>query len=273
MNWHNVITIARKDIKEVRENKSIWIPMIVVFLIFSVVLPVIFILAILHTAESELMTEPMKTFFQNMPTSLTNQIAGMTLEQQMIYLAVTYFFAPLFLILPLMVSNIFAVDSFAGEKERKTIEALLYTPTTDKELIMGKLLAAFVPSQIIAWIGFVIYSIVVNLTGYPTFGRIFFPGLLWVVLMLWIVPAVSLFGLGVSVLVSIKAKSFQEAYQISGTVVLPFVAILLMQIFGVIYLSIWFTLVLGLLFWVVDWIILYIGTKRFRRGEIIANMV
>jgi ABC-type Na+ efflux pump permease subunit len=41
-----------------------------------------------------------------------------------------------------MVSSVLAADSFAGEKERKTLEALLYTPTTDRELFTAKLLEA-----------------------------------------------------------------------------------------------------------------------------------
>ena len=39
-----------------------------------------------------------------------------------------YLLAPLFLIVPLMVSAVLAADAFAGEKERRTLEALLHLP-------------------------------------------------------------------------------------------------------------------------------------------------
>ena len=39
-----------------------------------------------------------------------------------------YLLAPLFLIVPLMVSAVLAADAFAGEKERKTLERLLHLP-------------------------------------------------------------------------------------------------------------------------------------------------
>ena len=39
-----------------------------------------------------------------------------------------YLLAPLFLIVPLMVSAVLAADAFAGEKERKTLESLLHLP-------------------------------------------------------------------------------------------------------------------------------------------------
>ena len=37
------------------------------------------------------------------------------------------------------------------EKERKTLEALLYTPTTDRELLIAKMLGAWLPAVAIAW--------------------------------------------------------------------------------------------------------------------------
>ena len=39
-----------------------------------------------------------------------------------------YLLAPLFLIVPLMVSAVLAADAFAGEKERRTLESLLHLP-------------------------------------------------------------------------------------------------------------------------------------------------
>ena len=49
----------------------------------------------------------------------------MTEIQVMIYIMALYFFAPFFLIIPQMASSVIVSDSFAGEKERKTIEAPL----------------------------------------------------------------------------------------------------------------------------------------------------
>ena len=63
----------------------------------------------------------------------------------MVVLMLGFLFAPMFLILPLMVASIIGADSIVGEKERKTLEALLYTPATDRELYLAKLLSAVVP--------------------------------------------------------------------------------------------------------------------------------
>ena len=48
-------------------------------------------------------------------------------EQLPIVLILGYLIAPLFLILPLVISCVIAAEAFVGEKERKTLEALLYT--------------------------------------------------------------------------------------------------------------------------------------------------
>ena len=42
------------------------------------------------------------------------------------------------------------------------MEALLYSPTSDTELFLGKVLAAVVPAISISWITYIVYIIVVN---------------------------------------------------------------------------------------------------------------
>ena len=77
--------------------------------------------------------------------------AALAIIKALIVLILVYFFAPFYLILPLMVASVIAADSFAGEKERKTLEALLYTPTTDGELFLAKMLSAWTPAVAVAW--------------------------------------------------------------------------------------------------------------------------
>jgi ABC-type Na+ efflux pump permease subunit len=190
----------------------------------------------------------------------------------MVVLVLVYMLAPLFLILPLMVASVIAADSFAGEKERKTLEALLYTPTTDGELFLAKLLSAWLPALGVAWCGFILYSVVANLAAWPTMGKIFFPNLMWLILAVWVAPAVAGLGLGVTVLVSVRAQGFQEAYQLGAVVVLPILLLVIGQATGVMYFNIWLVLLLGLLFWVVDLLILWYGGRTFRRQQLATQM-
>jgi fatty-acid desaturase len=99
-------------------------------------------------------------------------------------------------------------------------------------------------------------------------GRVFFPNLMWVVLAVWVAPAVAGLGLGVTVLVSVRAQGFQEAYQLSAVVVLPILLLLIGQATGVMYFSTWLVALLGLVFWVLDLLILWYGGRTFRRQRL-----
>lgn len=272
MNWRAIRAIVRKDLKVVLQNKGVMIPIIVIPLVFLVVLPGLAGLApLLEDAPGEALSE-MRGFLEGMPAGMRESIAGYDEAQTVVVLALVYFLAPMYLILPLMVASVIAADSFAGEKERKTLEALLYTPTSDRDLLVAKMLSSMVPAVAIAWIGFLLYSVTANVAAWGTMGRVFFPNLMWVFLALWVAPAVAGLGLGITVLVSSRAETFQEAYQLGGVVVVPILLLVVGQATGVLYFSSWLVLALGLFFWIVDAVLFYLGARRFRRSELAAGM-
>jgi len=70
------------------------------------------------------------------------------------------------------------------------------------------------------------------------------------------------------VLVSSRVHSFQEAYQLGGMVVIPIVLLVIGQATGVMYFSVWLVVALGLVLWLLDGAIFWLGTKLFRRTEL-----
>jgi ABC-type transport system involved in multi-copper enzyme maturation permease subunit len=58
---------------------------------------------------------------------------------------------------PVTVSLVIALESFVGEKERRSIEPLLTTPLSDLQLYLGKLLAAMVPPLLASYLGMAMY--------------------------------------------------------------------------------------------------------------------
>jgi len=214
----------------------------------------------------------MDQILERMPAGLLNELSGYTHEQQMVVFALVYMLAPMFLIMPLMVSSVFAADSFAGEKERKTLEALLYTPTTDRELFIAKLLGAWVTAIAVAFLGFVVYAVMVNAAAWQSIGYIFFPNWMWVALVFWVTPAVAGLGLVVMVFVSVRAQGFQDAYQTGGMVVLPVLLLMVGQISGVMYFSLGVVLFVGLVIWLLDIVLLWFASKSFRRGELMTRL-
>ncbi|MGB9895647.1 MAG: ABC transporter permease subunit, partial [Thermoproteota archaeon] len=157
MRINKVILIFKKDWREIRRNWQILLPILVIPFMISVLLPM-FILStpsIISMPTSSL--SGIETLMKNLPKNIQTEIREMNIQQALIYVMLQYFLAPFFLVIPIMVSDVIASDSFAGEKERKTIEALLATPISDSELFMGKVLVAFIPAVIVTTVSFLLY--------------------------------------------------------------------------------------------------------------------
>jgi ABC-type transport system involved in multi-copper enzyme maturation permease subunit len=269
MNRRAIRAIIRKDSQVIWQNKGVMIPMIVVPMIMFIVLPALAaFIPLLGDAPGAPLND-LQMLLDSMPEALQESLGAYTPLQQVVVLALVYMLAPMYLIVPLMVASVIAADSFAGEKERKTLEALFYTPTTDQELLLGKLLAAWLPAVAVALIGFLLYSIVANLAAWPTMGAIFFPTLMWGVLAIFVAPAVAGLGLLVTVLISARAEGFQDAYQMSAVVVLPLLLLVIGQATGVMYLSTGLVVLLGAALWLIDILLLWWGGRWFRRTRLL----
>ncbi len=60
---------------------------------------------------------------------------------------------------PMSFSLIIALETFVGERERKSLEPLLSTPLTDTQLYMGKMTAALVPPLLASYLGMGVYML------------------------------------------------------------------------------------------------------------------
>jgi ABC-2 type transport system permease protein len=272
MSWRAIQTLVRRDLQVVLQSKSVLLPMIVVPLILIIALPLLFTFIMRSAAPTDPDVGDIVNMVNQIPVELMADFANIPLMDQALLYMLTYFFAPLFLILPLMTASVIAADSFAGEKERKTLEALLYTPTSDKELYIAKMLAPWIAAFVVMLLSLVGYSIMVNAVAAPIVGRIFFPNLMWIVLAFWVGPAAAGLGLGVMVLVSSRVSAFQEAYQLGGLVVLPVLLLVFGQVGGIIFFSIPFVLLVGLILWLIDLAIMWFGARIFTRSNLLSRL-
>jgi ABC-2 type transport system permease protein len=269
MNVRAMAAIATKDLAVVRRSKAVMLPLVIVPTILVLLLPAIAVFA--PSFVNLPGAGDLGALLERMPETLQASLAPYTPEQRLVVLMLVYLFAPLYLIVPLMVASVIAADTFAGERERKTLEALLHTPTSDAELVLAKLASGFVPAVLVGWGAFLAYAVVVNASAWPVMGRIFFPTPMWWVLALLVGPGVAALGLGATVLVSARVATFQEAYQIGGVVVLPLVLLIVGQAAGVVFLSTTFVAVLGVVIWLLAGALLAFGLRTFRRGELLAR--
>lgn len=277
MNWRAIRTIIGKDLRVVRQSRAVMIPLVSVPIILLLVIPLVAGIAINVTdpndPEITSMQSDLSAFYDNLPTNIADELAAFDNElQRTAYLFFVYLFAPLFLILPIMVANVIAADSFVGERERKTLEALLYTPVSDSDLYIAKLLSPWIAALAVTFIGFIMYAIVINVILYPALERVFFPNITWLIMVIWLAPAAAGLGLGAMVLVSSRVSTFQEAYQLGGMIVLPVIVLLISQLGGVLYLSPLTVIVLGFGVWLVDAGIFWYGIRIFERGELISRL-
>ncbi|MEM1270092.1 MAG: ABC transporter permease subunit [Bacteroidota bacterium] len=261
------LAIVRKDLKLLRRSRPVMISLISLPVILLVVLPATLVgFAVL--AEVLGVQHDLDGILQSFSPEATAPLSGYTTSQKFVYVALTYFMAPLYLILPLLVSVVIAADSFAGEKERQTLEALLYTPTTDWELLLGKVVASWLPAVLVALFGFGFYSITANAVAWPVMKHIFFPNSMWFVLVLWVAPAITGIGIGLTVLLSAWVEGFQEAYQLGNLVVMPMLALFIQEVRGVIAFDLQFVFLLGAGLWLVNAGLLYFGYGFVKRDRL-----
>lgn len=269
MKKRSLLAIMWKDLKVSVENKGVMIPIIVIPMVLFVILPWVITMVPSWAGGSigniQSLESQINQLLVKMPAAIQNQLTGHTAAEQMSIFILVYGLAPMFLILPLMVSSVLAADSFAGEKERKTLEALLYTPTTDQELFVAKLLGPWLASIVISLISFILFTIMVDLSGWIVMKELLMPNLMWVMLILWVSPAVAGLSLVAMVFVSARAQGFQDAYQSGGLVVLPVLALVAGQFTGVMFFIVWVVLILGLVFWILLAVLLWLAGKDFKR--------
>jgi ABC-type Na+ efflux pump permease subunit len=176
--------------------------------------------------------------------------------------------------IPLMTSSVIASDSFAGEKERRTIEALLATPISDGELFLGKILVSFIPSMAVTVASFLIYSTVVDVVSFQIFhGRLLLPNLIWTMLIVGAAPTLALASIGLAVIISTRVRGFREAQQVNGILLVPILALIFGQISGATILGPGMVAVLISVFAVVDLVVFKVGVRMFRREEVLSRLV
>jgi ABC-type Na+ efflux pump permease subunit len=259
--------VVWKDVTAIRRSKAIVLPMVIVPALLLIVLPTVIGLAARGTHSPDI-----SQFLNRLPHGFASPILRLPQNQQLIVLVNGYLLAPLFLIVPLMVSSVLAADAFAGEKERKTLEALLHLPISERDLFYAKVAAAFVPAVAVSWLGWLAFTVVANIVAWPVMHRAFLPTRLWAVVILWVAPAVAALGMGIMVRVSARAKTTQEASQLGGAVVLPLIFLAVGQSTGLLLVTMPVAIAIGAVIWVIALALLSRGASRFTRDRMAATV-
>ena len=269
MNYKNVMNIVLKDLLETKNDKGTIASLLIVPFIFSVFLPLIIILG----GSNNVMVNfigGVKIFTEQLPSNFIP--LNLNEGQVMVYAILMYFFVPLFLLIPVMISTIISTSSFTGEKERKTIEGLLYTPITNKELMLGKILASAIPSIIITWASIIVYGTIIDIYSINVLGEMIFPNLNWVIISLLLAPLVTFLSISLVVSISHRVKTSKSAQSISMVLILPIIGFIVSQASGTILFGSTVSLILAIILIVLDIILYLIISKTFNRDKFITKI-
>lgn len=270
MNRRRILTVARTDLRQLRQSPDFWVPMMILAGFFFVVAPAV-LLSLITAAETSPAIQRVATAVDVLPSAARAAVEGKTSDAagQTSYALAVYLFAPLAVIVPMTISTAVGANTLVGEKERGTGEFLAHSPASDRELYLGKLIASLVPGYLTTMVGFGVYSLIVNLIVGPRVGGWFFPTSEWWVLMVWVVPPFLALTLSVVLRLSARVKSSAAAQQASGLVTLPLIMVSYAQSSGFIFGTTASGIGIGLLVWVAAAVGLARGARAVTRPRLL----
>jgi len=168
---------------------------------------------------------------------------------------------------PISFSLIIALETFVGEKERRSLEPLLSSPLTNVQLYIGKMLASTIPPLIGSLLGITVYLVGVyfNIDYRPPFI------LLIQILLLTIVQAfVMVAG---AVVVSSQTTSVRASNLLASFIIIPMAFLIQAEaliMFWARYDVLWIVL-LGLA--VLTVVLIRMGIRSFNRQELIGSEI
>jgi ABC-type transport system involved in multi-copper enzyme maturation permease subunit len=194
-----VRAVVRKELREYRRNGNI--------IYATAILPALFLV------------QPLIQIF-TLPSSASPALRN---EHSLLYL----------LGIPVLVPAALAAYAVVGERLQGTLEPTLATPIRREELLLGKALAAFVPSVAVAYAVFAVFIAVVELFARAAVVSAFVqgPDLLAQVLF---TPLLAAWSIWVGIGISARSRDPRTAAQLALLASLPTVAITSLTAFNVI---------------------------------------
>ena len=224
------LAVIKKDIRCVTLNKQVFAVLLIVPLALTIVLPSIFVLVTAFAPDAA-------SDFQKILDMLPADSVARSQQQRIFGLILNNIMPVFFLMIPIMASSVMAASSFVGEKEKHTLETLLYSPLSLKQMFQAKILAGFSVGMMVSYISFAAMLLVLELEVFLLTGEAILPSSSWMAIMLLIAPAISLIAIAVTVRSSAKAQTIEEAQQRAVFLVFPILALLIGQFAGILLIS------------------------------------
>lgn len=247
--------VMKKDFRGIISNRRLFLELLIVPLILTIVLPSIFVVAIHFAPDDPDILKMLELLPQGSRTG--------GVEMAVTGLILNYILPVFFLMIPIMTASIMAASSFVGEKEKHTLETLLYCPLSVKQIFQAKVLASFLFSMMVALISFAAMMIVLEMEAFFIMDRLIMPAAGWIVILCLLSPSISLITVTLIVRGSAKAQSVEESQQGAVFLIVPLILLVAGQFAGVMLLNVWILLGLGELCALLAWVLLQKAVGRF----------
>lgn len=236
LSWRRVRAISRKELREYRRNRSLIAGMAILPLVF-VIQPLIAVFALPASSSGELAHEHVLVYPLGIPS-----------------------------LVPVFV----AAYAVVGERQQGTLEPALTTPIRREEFLLGKALAALVPSLFIAYGVYAAFLAVVVLFADPGISAalIQWPDLLAGVLF---TPLLAIWSIWVGIAVSTRSSDVRVAQQVGLLVSLPPVFVAVFTALNVIEATLGLAVGCAVILLILDGLGWRVTSRLFDRERLIAG--
>jgi ABC-type Na+ efflux pump permease subunit len=233
--------VARKDFSIFRKNRFILYSLVVLPLVLTLFLPILIFYSPIG----------------NLPVNLiVSGINGL----------LTFF-----ILIPAILPSVIASYSIVGEKVEKSLEPLLATPTTDGEILFGKILASFIPTILATYLGSVGFTLFVDIEAYNKFGEILLPTWEFAIVMAFAAPLACILSVEINIIISSRVNDIRAAQQLGALPVLPLILIAALAEVSIIVIDVPTLLIISGIFALIDISLYFASRVIFRREEILTK--
>ena len=212
LNRRRVWAITRKELREYRRNRSV--------LVAVAIFPVVFLV------------QPMVAIF-----SSGAEAAGyLRHSNELLYL----------LGIPILVPATLAAHAITGERQQGSLEPVLTTPIRREEFILGKALAAMIPSIVIAYLVFALFLVAASVFAKPEIASAIYQSQTLIVQIVY-TPLLAAATTWIGLAISTRSSDARVAQQLSILGSLPLLLVTVMVAFDFIHATTSLFVVVGVL--------------------------
>jgi ABC-type Na+ efflux pump permease subunit len=236
VSWRRIGAIVRKEVREYRRNRSIVVTMAAFPLIFLI-----------------------------QPLIIVSRLSGSSSSSLGHMHLLLYMLA-----IPLLTPATVAATAVAGERQQGSLEPVLATPIRREEFLLGKALAALIPSIAIAYAVYAVFIVWAMLFGQPAVASAILQGP-DILAQLLFTPLLAFLSIWIGLGISTRSSDLRVAQQLSLVGCLPAAVVTSLIAFDVIHATLGLALGAGVALLLADALGWRIVSPMFDRERLITG--